>query len=249
MPGNEYVASVLKVVDILERVGNSREGLRLQDIADELGFKKTTAHNLVRTLHSKGWLDKNRLGGYVLGRSLIRLAESKAALSLIDSVVPRLQQLAGAFVEATCIYSEYSGIELLLRLRISPEQPMLIQRPIGQSFTPYANASGLAGLAFSSEEMAARIMERYPFFEYGQHLWKSRQKLRDYLKEVCVQGYALCPFERERVGRIAVPVCSEPSTITGILGISMEAAFLGKYSEVAVVAQLKRHAESLAGKS
>ena len=59
MPHSELVQSLLKSLDLLKLISLKNSGVRLNELAAETGIKKTTLHNLLRTLCARGFLVKD----------------------------------------------------------------------------------------------------------------------------------------------------------------------------------------------
>ena len=58
MPHSELVQSLLKGLDLLKLISLKNNGVRLNELAAETGIKKTTLHNLLRTLCARDFWSK-----------------------------------------------------------------------------------------------------------------------------------------------------------------------------------------------
>jgi DNA-binding IclR family transcriptional regulator len=96
-----------------------------------------------------------------------------------------------------------------------------MQRPQGTTFHPYANASGLVLMAFLPQDEALALRERYPFYEFGAHLWGSVDAFSAYLDDVRELGYAVPPFPDQVGFRAAAPVHDARGTVLGAVGASV----------------------------
>lgn len=237
MANNDLVSSLLKGLDILRVVAEQESPVKLFELSEMVGMKLTTVRNLLRTLCARNFLVKDDEGFYSLGQAVPDIAQYYQDRSMIMRVKETMQQLVEKLESSTVVFSELKGPEICLALRYSPDRPFVLQRPHRQTYQPYANASGLVVLAYAEERKLEQLHVRYPFSEYGAHLWKDETKLEQYLKDVYKTGYAVCPFDTDKTMRVAVPVLDKKGKINGILGISIPALKNPK-KEDAIIRQL-----------
>lgn len=221
MAQTRLVQSLARGLDILRLVAESDSGLRLNEIASAMGLKAPTAHNLLRTLLAKGFLV--RRGGaphYALGPAALALAEGLYERRLMRLAADAVRGLAERFPSATVVFSEPISGELVVRLRMSPERPGSLQRPLGQTLNPYTSASGLAHMAFCTEEERGEILQRRSFDEYGGHLWRTMDALDAFIRDVRTKGFAALRRPRREVFPVAAPVFGPRSRTVAAIGAS-----------------------------
>ncbi len=97
MAQSNLVQSLLKAIDILRLVAESEDGMRLNEIADAFSMKKTTAHNLIRTLRARGFLDKDASNRYVAGAAIQELASLRSRSRRLTAAGKLLRQMARRF--------------------------------------------------------------------------------------------------------------------------------------------------------
>src|SRR5688572_28706791 len=86
--------SANRVVDILELVAASREGLALREVSAELEAPKSSLLPLLRALTARGYLEHGRAGDYRLGWRALALGHNAAAhRGLPDVARPALVEL------------------------------------------------------------------------------------------------------------------------------------------------------------
>jgi IclR family acetate operon transcriptional repressor len=226
MSENKTIQSVTKALDILKVVGDSDYGMRLNDIASRLDMKTPATHHLVSTLVEGGFLKREAMR-IVLGPEIIRLGRKGNRSAFHDAAAREIQLLFNALPRCVVVLGETgAGAALELTMRMSYEQPNILQRINGQTFHMYANAASLVNLAFMSDERRLTAEDSAPFAEYGRHLWESREKLSEYLLSVKEKGYALCPFDSDLSFRAAAPVFSGKGEFSAALGVSVTTALL-----------------------
>ena len=67
---NDTVKSAARVLDILELLFRSEEPMALKDLVSILALPKSSAHALLRTLQSRGYVERDAADRYVLNESL-----------------------------------------------------------------------------------------------------------------------------------------------------------------------------------
>jgi DNA-binding IclR family transcriptional regulator len=235
MASNDLVQSLLRGLDILSLVGDSEGGIRLNDLSERMGLKKTTVYNLARTLAARNFVKRDNESGYTLGPAVIELANKYTDKNLEHQALAVMQRMVQELPASTIVFGMDSGAELYLKLRYSPDKPNVLQKPQGQTFQPYANGVGLVYLAFGSEAQITPLQAAYPFFEFGAHLWKTQAKLDEYLQEVRTQGCAIVPFDRETALRVSAPVLNQAGELAAVLGTSTPSQTLDPAEEKRLV--------------
>jgi DNA-binding IclR family transcriptional regulator len=218
MTSEALVQSLLRGMDILDRIARSQDGMRLKDVSDALQLKTPTAHNLLKTLAARGFVERNGGQHYRLGpafQEILRLGQEQRSRQDVQAAVEKLWQ---ELPYSTVTYSIRTCDEISVPLRISPDRPGVVQRPAHRFFNPYATASGLTFLAFSSDDEKLALMETHSFYERGVALWGTLEALDEALRTMRKAGYALLPFP-EPYMRVAAPVVRQDGSPVGALGV------------------------------
>ena len=66
---NDNVKSAARVLDILELLARSDEPMALKDLVSVLALPKSSAHALLRTLQSRGYVERDAADRYALNES------------------------------------------------------------------------------------------------------------------------------------------------------------------------------------
>lgn len=221
MPAANLIQSVSRAIDILETVAESAGGLRLTEVARRVHLKPNTAHNLLKTLVARGYVEKIDGPAYRVGGAALGLAKAGSTQRLLEQAERVMREVRCAYPDAILTLAERIGGDIVVRLRMSPDRPGVLQRPQGVTFQPYASASGLALLAFLPDDEALQVRERYPFYEFGAHLWKTLDELRGFLVAVREAGYAVPPFPDQVAFPVASPVRDPNGNVFATFGASL----------------------------
>jgi DNA-binding IclR family transcriptional regulator len=136
-----------------------------------------------------------------------------------------MRKLYKKFRESIITYSELCGSEIFCRLRMSPDQPNLLQRPLSMIFQPYNQATGLCFQAFY-DEYHSTVQEKYPFDEFASHKWKNIQQFEQQMVAIRQSGYYL----RDEPGQPTL--LTVPAGESFVLGIKMAEQPQGKLANI-----------------
>jgi DNA-binding IclR family transcriptional regulator len=190
MPSSSYVQSVVKALDILHAISSSESGMSLNDLSEAFGMKKTTVHNLVRTLRFRNYLTKDSGNTYQLGSAVNELLTGLHRKDNMKLASELIRELFGRLPDCSLTFSELCGTEIYCRLRMRSDKPGLLQRPVSITFQPYNSATGICFQAFY-EEYHLLVLDKCPFNEYATRRWKSLSQFEKVLTEARKKGYHL----------------------------------------------------------
>ena len=224
MPGSDIIRSLANGLDVLALVVNAQDGLRVRDVARVAGLKPSVAHNVLRTLTVKGFVKRDAAAPvYRPGPRLYGLLSAREERPSLDRVEASMRRLLDSLPDATVSFAQPVNGEIAVRRRLSSDHCGVIQKPSAFFHAPYSSASGLAVLAFCSEECYLTLQQHHPLLEEGARLWSPPSRLDAYLACVRKQGYALHPSANEKRIAIACPVWNERQDFLGVLGIAQTA--------------------------
>lgn len=213
MPGSEKVQSVLRALDLLRAAAEAPGGRRLGELAEVTGLGKTTAHNLVHTLCARGFLVKDAAGRFVPGVAIQELARLGRHHAVLDEAARQMRRLGQAVPAAVITFSELTPAAIFCRLRLSPDRPGELQRPLDRLFAPYASATAMCLQATALN--AAEFERQFPFEEHGAGRWLSPEAYLEARAEARRRGMCV----QRRAGHLAV-ACAVPENFA--LGFSLD---------------------------
>jgi DNA-binding IclR family transcriptional regulator len=235
--------AVQKAFLVLRAVAISDDGLRLVELADLVGFSRSTTHGLVRALLQE--------------RALIQDKESRrlflgpffANLTFIDwhnivRLAPDVLRDIRDRVNATVIMGVRVRKSVMITAKAEAREPLRLSVHEGTNIPLFAGAAGKVFLSLESNET---ISELIALKELPRYTSNSIVDVKEYLAEierVRSRGYAIDDEEYQAgIRAIAVALgnrCGPPAAIW-IVGISskMELERLEEVAEVAAVAAKK----------
>lgn len=199
MANSDLVQSLSRGLDLLQLIGSRPEGMWLNDLAEASGLKKTTAHNLLRTLCARGFVANDRLGRYSIGPCFFELSEKMNAAERLADASVKMLEFSKRFPDHVITFSTLRGGEVTCVLRVSPDMPDMVQRPASRHYMPYSSASAIVLQAANPRE--AQLVEAlYPFDEYGAGIWGNSSDFAKVCADVLRERY----YIRIRSGNIVV---------------------------------------------
>ena len=214
MPNSDMVQSVLKALDILRAATEAPNGVRLNELAEAMDLKKSTAHNLIRTLCARGFLVKDSANRFLPGVAIQELARLSRTNLALNEATKQLRLLRKAFPKATLTFSELAPNAIHCRLRMSADRPGEVQHPLECLYTPYVSATAVCLQATGSN--ASEFERHFPFQEHGVARWKNIENFLAEKERVRKNNYAINQYISHIAVAFAVPE-------NFAIGFSMEA--------------------------
>ncbi|MGH7308137.1 MAG: IclR family transcriptional regulator [Candidatus Rokuibacteriota bacterium] len=211
-----------RVVDILELVAATTDGLALRDVSARLEAPKSSLLPLLRALTARGYLAQGRAGEYRLGASALDLGATtpgrRGLVEVAQPVVAGLMRRTGETVFLSTLSSDRSGIVYVDK--VESEQVIRYAAGVGDRRPLHATSSGKVILAFLSAEEREDIVRSLPLARHTDRTVTSRSALRASLDEirragVCVTIDELVPG----ASGIAAPVFDRYGRVAGACAI------------------------------
>jgi DNA-binding IclR family transcriptional regulator len=154
--------SVGSALDVLECFAVDGE-LGVSDIARRLGVAKSTAHRLLQTLVSRGFVEQDQTTGhYRLGIHLYELGQLALARNeLRHAALPTLRQVADA-TNLTVNFSVPEGADVVFVERIENLDGVRILGHFGRRLPSHCTSSGKVLAAFNTTAYRARLSAGFP---------------------------------------------------------------------------------------
>lgn len=196
--------SVGTALDVLECFATDGQ-LGVSDIARRLGVAKSTAHRVLTTLASRGFIEQDASGQYRLGIHLYELGQLALDRHEIRHVaLPTLREVARQ-TGHTVNFGVPEGADIVFVERIANADGVRILGHVGRRYPAHCTSSGKAIAAFNPTLDRERRRAGFPPRVRGtvrrESDWESE------LARVRTNGYACAQDESfDGVASIAVPV-------------------------------------------
>lgn len=195
MTKTHLVPAVERAFRIMELVAQSKRGLSLSDISRNLRLPKSSAHLILQSLESLGYLQKDaQKGSYRFGLKLVSLSRTALEnLDLREIARPLMQRLARETALTVHLAILERGEAVIIE---KVEAPGVLQLAtwVGRRLDVNCTGVGKALIAFLPEEEFDKQIRPGTLPRHNEHSIVSVQTLKKRLVEVRKLGYA---FEDE----------------------------------------------------
>jgi DNA-binding IclR family transcriptional regulator len=224
---NDSVKSAARVLDILELLFRSDEPMALKDLVAILALPKSSAHALLRTLQSRGYVERDAADRYMLNEALRRspswIGGPEAHLTAVARpVMDRLRDeldetvflgVRGARGDVKVIAKSVSRAPI----RYDSDNPGL--RPA------YCTGMGRILLAFWDKKSVDAYLMRTRLRAYTPRTVTDVARMRTILAKVAADGYAILEEEYVLGGSAtASPVFGGDGTVVAALNVGIVSA-------------------------
>ena len=211
-----------RVVDILESVVGSREGLPLRELSAQLEAPKSSLLPLLRTLAARGYLEQGPLGEYRLGRRALELGMGAPAHRELPEIArPALRALMQRTGETVFLGTlSGDGTAVVFVDKVDSDQVIRYTGGVGERRALHATSSGKVILAFLPPPRREKILRALPLKRYTDRTVTSLPALRASLEEVRRSGVCF-NLDELAVGAagIAAPIFDRDGQVVGACAI------------------------------
>lgn len=203
--------SIDRLMEVLDRLSQSEEGVRISVLRDELNLPIATLHRLLEGLAEHGLVYQDpdtKL--YLLGIRLLRLADRvKWPQALKKAVHPVLTKLRDQFGETVFVAAHIGG-DVVCIDKADGTNRVRYFAEVGALMPIHATAAGKAVAAYMAPDQVRRSL-RNGFTAYSPTTITNWERLELDLAAVRANGYALCLSEFEPgIWAVASPI-QEPA--------------------------------------
>jgi DNA-binding IclR family transcriptional regulator len=216
------VESLRKGLEVLELLSHApgEEGLSLAEVAMRMDYKRTTAHNLLKTLAMCGYAVNDGEGRYRLGRKVAQLIRNRrAARPVSPELLQPLVQLAVEINENVVLTTLSAGNRRVLA-RATGQQIVQVDDELldGEHTLMWEAVTGRVLAAYATEEELDELLTNVGM-PHGN--WLGVDTQADFARALATIRKAGYAESHERTAAsMAVPLLEE-GTLLGALGIHL----------------------------
>lgn len=192
------IQSVLKAVDIMCVFTTEQPCLTLSQISERLSMPKSTTHNLLGTLISRGLIEKVNDDLYALGTTIISLSQSvRVNAELRDRAAPLLRQLAEIAKESVYL-TYFEGSYILYIYAIESSNRLMARTAVGERAHLHCTGNGKSILAVLPEKQVKSIVDEVGLPAFSAQTITNIDHLYQELEKSRQRGYAIDNQEHEQ---------------------------------------------------
>lgn len=208
----------------------------LSDLSRTAGLEKATTLRMLGALDRYGLLEQHpTTKKYRLGKTVLKLARVREATFPFTSIVqPTLEKLADETGESAHS-SLASGSSLVTVAIAEPKRSTRVHVDPSEPLPYHATASGIAYLAYTSEERVQHVLGTIDLTAFTAHTLTTSEKIQRQIAVVQRRGYAVSArsFEMEVIG-IAAPIFDWTGYAFGAIAVASIASRMTKDKETAI---------------
>lgn len=228
-PGRTRPSNLVQTLErasfILDILGQSPQGISIKDLSEKMLLPKGTTHRLLSSLSYFGYVRQDRnTKNYFLGFKLVELGNMLLGqLDLRKEAEPFLRNLAQRTKETVhLVILDGNEIVYLDKLETEPHAGGLrMASRVGSRNPAHSCAVGKALMAYLPEEALARMVEEKGLSRRTENTITDFNQLKDHMRLVRKQGYAVDDEENERGIRcVGAPVFDEAGKAVAAISVS-----------------------------
>lgn len=220
---SDFVQSLDRGLAVIRAFGPERERLSLSEVARATGLTRAAARRFLLTLVKLGYVRSDGRAFSLRPRVLELGYAYLSGLALPEVAMPHLEDLSAKLHESTSI-SVLDGHQIVYVARVPTRRIMTVAISVGTRFPAYATSMGRVLLAAMSQQEFEQYLAEATFDAFTAQTETDPEGLRQIMRDVARQGYAIVDQELEEGLRaIAVPIRGASGSVTAALNVSAHA--------------------------
>jgi len=221
---SDFVQSLDRGLAVIRAFGPERERLSLSEVARATGLTRAAARRFLLTLVKLGYV-RNDGREFSLRPRVLELGYAYlSGLALPEVAAPHMEELVARLHESSSI-TVLDGHQIVYVVRVPTKRIMTVAISVGTRFPAYATSMGRVLLADLPAEELERYLAEERFEPLTAHTVTSPARLREIVREVAAEGYAIVDQELEEGLRaVAAPIRGAADVGTAAINVSTHAS-------------------------
>ncbi|TNF36312.1 MAG: IclR family transcriptional regulator [Gammaproteobacteria bacterium] len=221
----EKSTASIQVIDrsarLLDAIATADMPVSLKILAAETGLHPSTAFRILASLSDVGFVERDGVGHYMLGKKLLRLGgKVRRGIDIRQEARDVMESLRDQIGE-TVNLTVREGDEVIYIERVTPNRMMRVEQVIGSRAPLHVTAVGKLMLAELGDTFIRAYAQRSGLKSYTQHTVSSLNELIRVVHESSAKGFAYDDEEAEiGVGCIGVVIRDNTGNVVAGLSVS-----------------------------
>ena len=193
--------TVERTFAILRLIADCKEGITLQEIANEMGMAKSSAFVIVQTLLELNYIStvKNNNKKYCLGIETYSLGMKYVNdMSLVEQCAIYIPPIAEKY-NKTAFVAVLNGTKIVYVYKYVAHNAKLASCALGTRKDAYATSLGKAIIAFLPEEERSALVDKIEFKALTNFTITSKERFLEEIERTKERGYSLDVRELEDI--------------------------------------------------
>jgi IclR family transcriptional regulator, pca regulon regulatory protein len=221
---SDFVQSLDRGLAVIKAFGPDRERLSLSEVARATGLTRAATRRFLLTLVKLGYV-RNDGREFSLRPRVLELGYAYlSGLGMPEVAAPHLEELVARVRESSSI-SVLDAQHIVYVARVPTKRIMTVSISVGTRFPAYATSMGRVLLAGLSQDDLQRYLAEADLAPITGRTVTDPDRLREILRDVAKQGYAIVDQELEEGLRaVAAPIHGAGGAVTAAINISAHAS-------------------------
>ncbi|MCD6566997.1 MAG: helix-turn-helix domain-containing protein [Bacteroidales bacterium] len=218
----DFLKTLARGIDLIKSFDTENPHMTLTEAARKNDMSRASTRRFLLTLKRLGFIlqvnDRFQLTAKILDIGYQYLAN----LDFIEVIIPFMREVSRKLGKA-CSAAVLDGVDVIYVARIPSQQQILsVNLHIGSRLPAYCTSIGRVLLASLSDKELKSYFDRAELTSRTQQTVISEKKLREIIKQVRLDGYAVVDQELEESLRsIAVPVHNRKGDVLCSMNVGM----------------------------
>jgi IclR family transcriptional regulator, pca regulon regulatory protein len=221
---SDFVRSLARGLDVIKAFGPENPQMTLSEVARATGLTRAAARRFLLTLAALGYVRSDGRD-FSLRPKVLELGYAYlAGLSLNEVAAPHLEDLVAQTRESSSV-AVLDGEEIVYVVRVPTKRIMAASISVGTRFPAHATSMGRVLLAHLPDDQLEGYLKNACLERITKRTVTDPERLRELLRTVRAQGYAMTDQELEEGLRsAAVPLRDGHGTVVAAMNISTHAS-------------------------
>ncbi|POX37319.1 IclR family transcriptional regulator [Streptomyces sp. Ru73] len=238
--------SLDRAFDVLGVLEDTRQPLRLSEVARRADLHVATAQRILNVLVERGYAAKED-AGYVAGPASVATAHAFLVNNRLSQVaLPVLQELAATTGLTASLYVRVALARVLIA-RVQGRNPLRYQLPIGEKLPLHLGAGKALAAWLPETELHALLARSAPFTRVSGEQVTADDLAAD-LRRVAQDGYAVSLSERVlHVTAVSAPI-RRADDVLGALSVTGSSGEVTEDDHTRLIGEVRRAADAIAAR-
>jgi IclR family pca regulon transcriptional regulator len=221
---SDFVQSLDRGLAVIRAFGPDRERLSLSEVARATGLTRAATRRFLLTLVKLGYVRHDGREFSLRPRVLELGYAYLSGLGMPEVAAPHLEELVAQVRESSSI-SVLDGHHIVYVARVPTKRIMTVSISVGTRFPAHATSMGRVLLAGMAPADLDRYLAEAELDPITSRTVTDPERLREILRDVAKQGYAIVDQELEEGLRaIAAPIHGARGAVTAAINLSAHAS-------------------------
>lgn len=222
MTRENTVKSVGRALDIIQLVSESRNGMGVTELSNQMDINKSSVYRILSTLAQYGYIEKDKENDkYKLGYTFLDISSKLlGSMDLRKEAKPYLRELEKETNEVIHLVVYDQG-EVVYIEKLEGNELMRMHSQVGKRAPMHCTSVGKAIMAYLPKEKVEQILDEKGMPMHTSYTFVNKEDLFQDLEKIRTCGYALDLEENEYgITCVAVPIFDHKGDVCAAASVS-----------------------------